>query len=990
MSEIDPNNSIKKSKKMKNVDVDKPIEEVPKPKSKPTIRQFDNQYKIISILLVMFAILLFLALISYTTKDEVNAQITFKELLQLAFGNDEIEAKAATTINWLGIFGAFLANFLINNTIGYAVYLFPIFIIVWSRYLFTGKKIPVATIRRTYIFLILSIIFAGTTASMQKLSMFSHFEKELSGSIGQYISALLISIVGMAGTLILFFTSSLITIVVGFNLNISIIWKKINGLWNTMTASAEEAYSSFKEDVKSKNEEKNITAKVTTNSEANQENPSTEQENNINKAKTNSDEKVIIGFSNDNDERPQVPTPFNIIRKPIIRNTDDVVVGTGLDLEKSNHNKNITDIGVEKVLPIVENNNTPPNQVIPKVETKSEVKEQNNLINEELDEDESELKSVPKIEIIKKVKPEEPKFEDKPILKEPPIDIDVTKISPSEKTEFIPKESDLEDSISDIIEKEKPINNTKLVENSIKPPIKQVDITINKTISRSSAPANVLGTYIHDEEITYKTPGRDLLNNNIKEVMISDDELKTNAQILQEKLETFKIYIENLQITPGPVVTQYEFVPAAGIKISKIESLADDLAMALKAKGIRIIAPIPGKGTVGIEIPNAYPSMVLFSEIVNSVAFAKTTDILPLALGKTISGDIYILDMTKMPHLLIAGSTGAGKSVGINTIIASLLYKMHPSELKFVLIDPKKVELQQYAQLRDHFLAVSPDIRDWIITKPEDAVSILKSAVVEMEQRYDILAKAGQRNVFDYNKKVVEGRYSNDKDMIHRKLPYIVIIIDELADLMLTASKEIEEPITRLAQMARAVGIHLIVATQRPSVDVITGLIKANFPARIAYLVASKIDSRTILDMQGAEQLLGKGDMLCLPAGKPKPDRVQNAFIDTDEVENLCEFIGKQKGYSEPYYLPSLNAPAGERRDLDPDDRDPLFEDAAKLVILQQQASASMIQRRLRVGYARAGRLIDELEAYGVIGPFNGSNARLVLMESESDLERIM
>jgi S-DNA-T family DNA segregation ATPase FtsK/SpoIIIE len=343
-----------------------------------------------------------------------------------------------------------------------------------------------------------------------------------------------------------------------------------------------------------------------------------------------------------------------------------------------------------------------------------------------------------------------------------------------------------------------------------------------------------------------------------------------------------------------------------------------------------------------------------------------------------------------MPHLLIAGSTGSGKSVGINTIIASLLFKMHPKNLKFVIIDPKKVELQQYSRLENHFIAASPDIDDIIITNPKDAVIILKSLVAEMELRYDILASVGQRNIFDYNRKVREGKMQ-DNDIAHRPMPYIVVIIDELADLMLSASKEVEEPITRLAQMARAVGIHIVLATQRPSVDIITGIIKANFPARIAYLVAQKVDSRTILDISGAEQLLGNGDMLFLPNGSPKPIRIQNSFITTEEIEALCDFIGKQKGYSQPYMLPSLNEKKGSNGNgSDYSDRDPLFEEAARLVIRHQQGSVSLIQRRLKVGYARAGRIVDELERAGILGPHDGSKARQVLMTTEDELDYVI
>jgi S-DNA-T family DNA segregation ATPase FtsK/SpoIIIE len=519
-----------------------------------------------------------------------------------------------------------------------------------------------------------------------------------------------------------------------------------------------------------------------------------------------------------------------------------------------------------------------------------------------------------------------------------------------------------------------------------------ITLTINDTrdIDDTVQPTTCLSTLIHDEEILYIPPTRDLLQSFDDSADVNEEELAENARILQDKLMTFKIEIDNLSITPGPVVTQYEFIPAPGIKVSRIESLSDDIAMALKAKGIRIIAPIPGKGTVGIEIPNKKPSMVSFESIIRSSKFHQSDHKLPLALGKTIGGEVLVADLTKMPHLLIAGSTGSGKSVGINTIIASLIYKKHPSELKFVIIDPKKVELNQYGRLANHFIASSPDIEDLIITAPEDAVIVLKSVCAEMDKRYDILAGVGQRNILDYNRKVKSGAYKEDKSFAHRPMPYIVVIIDELADLMLTASKEVESPIIRIAQLARAVGIHLVVATQRPSVDVITGIIKANFPARLAYLVASKIDSRTILDQSGAEQLLGNGDMLFLPGGSPKPIRIQNSFISTDEVEALCEHIADQEGYSMPYMLPSLLDKNQAKNGISRDDRDPLFEDAARMLIGLQQASVSIIQRRLKVGYARAGKIIDELEDAGVVGAYAGSKAREVIMDSESELEAIL
>ncbi|HEX5113295.1 MAG TPA: DNA translocase FtsK, partial [Saprospiraceae bacterium] len=447
--------------------------------------------------------------------------------------------------------------------------------------------------------------------------------------------------------------------------------------------------------------------------------------------------------------------------------------------------------------------------------------------------------------------------------------------------------------------------------------------------------------------------------------------------------------ITKIRATIGPTVTLYEIIPKPGIRISKIKNLEDDIALSLSALGIRIIAPIPGKGTIGIEVPNKRKQIVSLKEVLNSERFTQGKMDLPIALGKTISNEVFVADLTKMPHLLIAGATGQGKSVGINTVLMSLLYRKHPSQLKLVLIDPKKVELFPYSKLENHFLAFLPDQQEPIVTDIKKVIYTLNSLCIEMDDRYDLLKKAHARNLKEYNEKFVNRQLNPLKG--HRFMPFIVLVIDEFADLIMTAGKEVEMPLARLAQLARAVGIHLIIATQRPSVNIITGVIKANFPARLAYKVASKVDSRTILDMAGAEQLVGQGDML-LSVGS-NMIRLQCAFVDTPEVESVINHISHQKGYPEPYFLPEFvgdDEPIMGAEGMTYAELDDMFEDAARLVIQNQHGSTSMIQRRLKLGYNRAGRIMDQLEAVGVVGPAEGSKPRDVLMFSEHDLDNLI
>ncbi len=471
-------------------------------------------------------------------------------------------------------------------------------------------------------------------------------------------------------------------------------------------------------------------------------------------------------------------------------------------------------------------------------------------------------------------------------------------------------------------------------------------------------------------------------------VEVDRKELEANKDQIIETLLNYKIEIVKIRATVGPTVTLYEIVPAPGVRISKIKNLEDDIALSLAALGIRIIAPIPGRGTIGIEVPNKKKQVVSMREVLISEKFKRAKMDLPIALGKTISNEVVVVDLAKMPHLLVAGATGQGKSVGINAILISLLYKKHPSQVKLVLIDPKKVELFLYGKLEYHFLAAMPGQEEPITTETNKVIHTLNSLCIEMDNRYDLLKKATARNIREYNEKFVQRRLNPNKG--HRFLPFIVLVIDEFADLIMTAGKEVELPIGRLAQLSRAVGIHLIIATQRPSVNIITGVIKANFPARIAYKVTAKVDSRTILDAGGADQLIGQGDMLLSVGGEMR--RIQGAFVDTPEVERVIEFIAEQQGYPEPYYLPEFHGDdeihgAGGLKYSDLDD---MFEDAARLIVQNQHGSTSMIQRRLKLGYNRAGRIMDQLEAMGIVGPSEGSKAREVLVYDEMELDKYL
>lgn len=520
--------------------------------------------------------------------------------------------------------------------------------------------------------------------------------------------------------------------------------------------------------------------------------------------------------------------------------------------------------------------------------------------------------------------------------------------------------------------------------------VAEVKDVLDETEQKSRQLVQQHGLYDHKLDLgQFRMPPIDLLKDyGNEEISVNKEELEENKNKIVGLLKNFNVGISEIKATIGPTVTLYEIVPEAGIRVSAIKKLQDDIALNLSALGIRIIAPMPGKGTIGIEVPRKNPSMVSMRSVISSQKFQNSDMDLPVVFGKTISNEIFMADLARMPHLLMAGATGQGKSVGINAILTSLLYKKHPSELKFVMVDPKKVELTLYSKIERHYLAKLPDAEDAIITDTNKVINTLNSLCVEMDQRYELLKSAFCRTIKEYNKKFTERKLNPENG--HRYLPYIVLVVDEFADLIMTAGKEVEHPIARLAQLARAVGIHLIVATQRPSVNVITGMIKANFPARAAFRVISSVDSRTILDSPGADQLIGKGDMLYFNGNEIL--RLQCAFVDTPEVERIADYIGEQKGYPSAFILPEYSSEESTSGvgSFDPNERDALFEDAARIVVSTQQGSTSMLQRQLKLGYNRAGRIMDQLEASGIVGGFNGAKAREVLISDPHSLEQYL
>lgn len=976
--------------------VPNPNNKKPKPKANTTkstkketkqpasrAQQFDDQYrrniKILALFIAAFAFFILIALVSYSSADEAFLDIRAKDLLGLVRADDAVTARAEKTKNLLGLVGAFISNFLYNSTLGLAILTLPIILFYWAFELFKFQKIQEKTYKYTALVLVLALTFAGLMGTISKVWI-PDMPKELSGTGGYYISSVLYSVLGAFGSLLFYAFTVFATFFWGFKFEF------------TRTKNALNKVSEMEIDKeKVKDKLSFITSPYKSLRDYTRRDSIDSDDESDADSKKNSSVAEALSISKAEHQKPLKQNS----NAPIIQKvTEEESLQTTINFPTEN-NKG----AARTILQTMEYTHQT-EQILYDEDSYDDVEDEPFIGVRNPNSEPIPTPNSIHVDFAQKAVEEEIPPYTKEVVLDTPISNEIEEAPELHEDEVIP-EAPLHVQINETPE-EIAMGASAVAASAMATPVapsatpsaSPSSATLNLYVSDpleneevAHIPPSLISTTTLNEDITFTPPNLDLLNVDNASIELDEEELQQNALTLKEKLATFRIEIDNLSITPGPVVTQYEFTPAEGVRVSSIANLSDDIAMALKAKGIRIIAPVPGKGTVGIEIPNKKPQMVRFSSLLKSPKFHENQFLLPIALGKTISGEVYISDLSTFPHLLIAGATGSGKSVGINTIMASLLYKLHPRDLKFVIIDPKKVELNQYRALENHYLALSPDLKSPIITEPQDAIVVLNALCKEMDNRYYILADVKERNIKDYNKKIDNGSIKDTDNMIHRRMPYIVCIIDELADLMLTGKKEVETPIIRLTQLARAVGIHLVVATQRPSVNVITGLIKSNIPARASYLVATKIDSRTILDMIGAEKLLGNGDMLFAPAGATKPVRIQNAFISTDEVISLCDFIGSQKGYSEPYMLPSIMEEPDEMDELDAGDRDALFADAARVVVNLQNASVSLLQRRLGIGYARAGKIIDQLEAAGIIGPHAGSKSRDVYLNSEADLE---
>ncbi len=941
------------------------------------------------VFVMLLSVLFLIALFCYHIEDEA----LIENISLFEFFSHEARLAASQLHNPLGLFGAKLSSFLMRSMLGYPTSLLLAISAFWGFALFRRQDFSKPMYVTVY-----GVFFSVIIASMFGLTSFG-FSEVMSGAIGRLVASTLATILGKFGAWCLLTVLLLLVIALFIDLDLQKTFDRIAYLTrdkaNELASGTMLKFKEWQEARARAIEEELADEELHDEDEpdahAQPTPPSSQPEAKFgrrkeDKLKEAQAEPVLIptrDFTNKGIESqtPEPPKPVETTNHDASPNTASFGLRDLLN-ETTAHARTDTPIQNEPI--IVETKsltsetpatpsvpdmpsvapNLPPAAPLPSIEEAID-RELEKILNE-LDKTES----TPTSELTDSSKTAQPTLNSHTLTQR---DEHLVNTLSDEKDEV------LEDLLTELTS---PKSKAEATEQPHEP-----TITLKESVQEKEANLDERELAVETKEhFTYQFPSVDLLNEPEPETdAVSIEELEENKRKLLEKLRIYKIEVVKVEATVGPRVTLFELELAPDVKVSRITALADDLAMAMAARGIRIIAPIPGKNAVGVEIPNSKSKTVHIKTLLQSEKFKNFKGILPIAFGKTISNEIYIDDLAKMPHLLVAGSTGSGKSVGINTILTSLIYFCSPEKVKFLLIDPKRVELFPYQKLKNHFLVKYKDLEEQIITDTSKAVYALKSVEKEMDLRYDRLAKAGVRNIKDFNAK-----FPDDA------LPYIVVVIDELADMMITAGRDVEEPIARLAQLARAVGIHLVVATQRPSVDVITGVIKANFPARAAYQVASKIDSRTILDMMGAEQLLGYGDMLFLPSSEPKPIRIQNAFVSTEEVEAITDFIYAQKGFDMALELPSpdlkLTSSKGEMDDEDEGnfERDKMFEEAARLVVRHQQGSVSLLQRRLKLGFGRAARIMDQLEQAGIVGPPDGSKPREVLVESEESLDLLL
>ncbi|MCA0445241.1 MAG: DNA translocase FtsK 4TM domain-containing protein [Bacteroidetes bacterium] len=1000
----------------------------------------ERKIEILGVALLLFGLLSVLAILSNYEND-------YQVLTQLGFFDLFKSEHTSQIHNWLGIFGAVLSHHLIYNYLGYPVLIQSLMLFVWGWVMLRHHGLSKPTYFTVYA-LVFNLLLSSLFGFVAILSDSGLTDNAWSGMIGIFLASMTHSILGGIGGMIVLLAALFVTLVLFVDLDLKATAQRLQTFVETLSGNAAEKWKNrgvkqSEPEIEEENQEDEIPAGNHQPVE-----PPVVAKPEPEPVKIYN-QPIIPATESYPPEKPAEPETQTVKsqNKPV-----GIPINEIISREEREERRAVAAAHAEPVVPPklkevvvdlsefrgTEDDFVPVSQPVAKPETRVPDQVEATSLPIETSPDISKVEETPELpasgekqpakptffgQLLKKIeetKPAESARSESDLKTEPqtqPVkisessladdqfdqdEIDIPDLLEITEEDQIPLPAEKQQEVETIVQAKEPEFQGVTIGNEF-PEIHEqaIELKINPIVEEKKAnlPKDPIFRF------GYRKPSLDLLQQNHQTVadIIDPVELEQNAAKLVHKLGTYGIQVDGKpEVTVGPRVTLFEIKPAEGIKVSRITSLSDDIALAMAARGIRIMAPVPGKSVVGVEIPNKKSVNVLLREILESDKFQKAAEngyILPVAFGRTINNGIYIEDLAKLPHLLIAGTTGSGKSVGINTIICSLIYHSHPSNLKFVMIDPKKIELSIYKRLEKHFLAVLPELDEPILTDTSKAVTLLRAVEREMDERYSLLARVSVRHLKDFNRKVEAGELLGPDDDPYVKLPYIVVIIDELADLMMTSGKEVEEPIARIAQLARAVGIHLVVATQRPSVDVITGIIKANFPARIAYMVTSKIDSRTILDMNGADQLLGNGDMLYLPSGSPKPERIQNAFVSTEECEAIISHVAKQPGFISAYrlpYPPDKTAAGKTKKAIGNtdaggmEDWDDMLAEAGQVVVLAQQGSTSLLQRKLKVGYSRAARIIDQLEILGIVGPPDGSKARQVTIDDMDTLNDIL